>query len=113
MSVSAPEGIEITRALQDIQLGPWEDTLASVAIVNRAAVVGSHYPIFVTVSYDDKDVHHATTAQGIVDVLAAQPFFQSQRPLLWTLAALIVVGWLVFLGWRAATRKKRRVVDRP
>jgi hypothetical protein len=111
--VTGPEGIEISPPRQAITLAPWEERTVSVGVVNRAAIVGSRYPIFVTVSYEDDGVHQATTAQGVVDVLAPESFLQSQRRLLWALAAVILLGWATLVILRAAKRRRRGAVDTP
>src|SRR5437879_4656102 len=70
---------------------------ATVHVVDRTALAGSRYPIFVSVEYDDEGTHHAVISHGLVEVGA--PHREVSSTLLVAVGVLIA-AWLVFLGWR-------------
>jgi hypothetical protein len=102
VSVFVPDGLEATDATQQLRLEPWAEKEARVPLVNRTALAGSRYPVFVAVEYDDDGVHQASTSHGMVDIQAKRAL--ASRGLLWVVGALIA-GWLLFLGWRAWRRQ--------
>jgi hypothetical protein len=110
LGVVVPEGVEVTDAGKSVALAAWEEKSVSVGLVNRTALAGSRYPIFVTAEYDDGDVHQAAIGQGMLEVTNARTFFQSQRELLWIGAALLVAAWIGILSWQLATGRLRRAV---
>ena len=83
VNVLVPEGLEATSASQTVELAGWKDATLKVPVVNRTALVGSRYPVFVTVEYDDGGVHQAVVAQGIVAVTAAGSFVDRWGRTLW------------------------------
>jgi hypothetical protein len=107
-----PEGIEVTEPELQVTLPAWGEETVKAPVVNRTALAGSRYPVFVTVSYDEEGVHHSLIAQGIVEIVAAQSFFQSQRTVLWMVAAAVIVVWLGVLAWWAVAGRPRRAVGR-
>jgi hypothetical protein len=42
--------------------------------VNRTALAGSRYPLFVAAEYDDGETHHAVVAQGVVSIISPRAF---------------------------------------
>ena len=65
-------------------------------VMNRTALVGSRYPVFVAAEYDDGPVHQAVVAQGIVAVVATESFFTRYRRFLWVRRRRPArPGWLV------------------
>jgi len=114
VTIAVPEGVEATEPVLEVPLAPWEEKTLAAPIVNRTALAGSRYPVFAFIQYDeDGGVHQTTIAQGMVEIQAAQSFFQTQRTGLWLAAAVVVVAWLGFLLWWAAARRTRRAVSRP
>src|SRR5437870_11367775 len=83
LTVVTPEGIEVTAPVQDVKLAAWEERTVSVPIVNRTALVGSRYPVFGEVQYDDDGVHQAVVGQGMVAIEAAHSFFEVRRTWFW------------------------------
>src|SRR6266404_2209958 len=85
----------------------------SVPIVNRTALVGSRYPVFAEVQYDDDGVHQAVVGQGMVAIEAAHSFFEVRRTWFWIVAGVLVALWLGFLVWRGTSGRSRRAESRP
>ena len=77
-------------------------------IVNRTALVGSRYPLFAQVQYDEDGVHQTAAGQGMVEIEAAQSFFEKWRLWLEIVAGVLVAAWLGVLLWRAITSQSRR-----
>jgi hypothetical protein len=113
LTVVAPEGIEATAPALDVKLAAWEERTVSVPIVNRTALVGSRYPVFVEVQYDDDGVHQAVVGQGMVAIEAAHSFFEVRRTWFWIVAGVLVALWLGFLVWRGTFGRSRRAESRP
>ncbi len=108
LTIVLPEGVEVTDPIRHVALGPWEETKISSSLVNRTALAGSRYPIFVTAEYADEGVHEVALGNAILEVTNPRSFFQAQRSLLWIVAAVLVAGWLGFLGWQIANGRLRR-----
>src|SRR5213592_638748 len=108
VSVVAPEGIEVTAPAQDAKLAAWEERTVSVPIVNRTALVGSRYPVFAEVQYDEDGVHQAVIGQGMVAIEAAHSFLEKWRLWFEIVAGVLVAAWLGVLLWRAITSQSRR-----
>jgi len=112
VAATGPEGIEVTEPEAQVTLPAWGEETVKAPVVNRTALAGSRYPIFVTVSYEEEGVHHALIGQGMVEIVGAQSFFQSRRTLLWMVAAIVIVAWLGLLAWWAVAGRPRRAVGR-
>lgn len=104
MSVLVPDGLEVTDARRDTELPAWADQTVAVPVVNRTALAGSRYPVFVAVEYEDGPVHQALVAQGIVEILAPQTAVQSWSPMLLWGAGGLVALWLGFMLLRLFRR---------
>jgi len=104
VGVRVPEGLELTRAIPEITLAAWEEKVLSAPLVNRTALAGSRYPVFVTVQYDDGPVHQGLVAQSVVEILPPRSFFARQRTLLWIAAATLVLLWVGLTLWRVTGR---------
>src|SRR6266404_6023408 len=113
LSVVTPEGIEVTVPAQDVKLAAWEERTVSVPIVNRTALVGSRYPVFAEVQYDDDGAHQAVVGQGMVAIEAAHSFFEVRRTWFWIVAGVLIALWLGFLVWRGTSGRSRRAESRP
>jgi hypothetical protein len=100
-----PDGIE-ARALPPLDLAKYDEQQVSVPLVNRTALPGSRYAVFVSAEYEDGDVHHAVIVPTVLEIIATQSMFRRQRTVLWALAALLVVGWVGVLVWRLAARRR-------
>ena len=113
VSVVAPEGIEVTAPTQEVKLAAWEERTVSVPIVNRTALVGSRYPVFAEVQYDDEGVHQTVAGQGMVEIEAAHSFFEVRRTWFWIAAGVLVALWVGILLWRGVAARGSRAESRP
>jgi hypothetical protein len=99
--VIVPEGLEAAEPTANIHLKGWAEDTTSVTVVNRTALAGSRYPVFVAVEYDDGGIHQGLVAQGIVEIVAPRNFWeQNQRLLIVGVGALLAL-WLVLVLRRA------------
>lgn len=110
VSVLVPEGLEATSASREITLEGWKDAAFEVPVINRTALVGSRYPVFVTAEYDDGPTHQAVVAQGIVAVVGSNTFLDRHARSLRTGAIALVAAWvlltaIVMLRRRAAAQR--------
>lgn len=106
VNVLIPEGLEVTDPARTVELAGWREATLRVPIVNRAALVGSRYPVFVTAEYEDGGVHQAVVAQGIAAVTGADSFLDRHATLLRNGAIALVAAWLV-LATVLAVRRRR------
>jgi hypothetical protein len=67
-----PRDLEVDIASRTLSLEPWADATVKAQIINRTALPGSRYPMFVTVEYNDSEGHHATLAQDTIEIRAAR-----------------------------------------
>jgi hypothetical protein len=108
VGVVLPEGVEASDPARGVSLAAWGEAKLSMSLVNRTALAGSRYPIFITVEYDDGGVHQTALGHGMIEVTNPRSFFQANRTLLWIGAAVLVTGWVVLLGWQLASGRLRR-----
>lgn len=104
--VIVPEGLEVATPTGTVHLGTYGEGTATVPIVNRTALAGSRYPVFVAVEYDDGAVHQGLVSQGVVEIVAQQSFWEQNRILLWVGAGVLVAVWLGLVLWRATSRAR-------
>jgi hypothetical protein len=97
-----PEGIEVTDTAPEVNLDAWAEKTASIGLTNRTALAGSRYPLFAAAEYDDEGTHYAVVGTGVVEIGASSSIV---RPTLLTIGGVLVVGWLVLIGWRLARRR--------
>ena len=102
--VLVPEGLEATEPTGTMPLNGWGEETTSVEVVNRTALAGSRYPVFVAVEYEDGGTHQSVVAQGIVDIVAPRKFLEENQMFLLAGAALLVALWIVLAVRRATTR---------
>lgn len=102
--VIVPEGLEVTPGQGSVELTGWGESSASVPVVNRTALAGSRYPVFVAVEYDDGGVHQGIVAQGVVEIVTPRNFWESNRTLLLVGAGVLVALWLGLVVRRATSR---------
>jgi hypothetical protein len=91
-----PRGLEVGPALRTLTVEPWADVEVRADIVNRGALPGSRYPVYVAVEYDDPGGHHAAVAHTMVEV---RPEARRQVPYFWIAGGLVAV-WMATLAWR-------------
>ncbi|HJQ83797.1 MAG TPA: hypothetical protein VKA21_06970 [Candidatus Binatia bacterium] len=106
--VVVPEGVEVSDPVETVALAPWAETSVSARLVNRTALAGSRYPVFIAAEYDEDAAHQAAIGQGVLEISNPRSFFQQQKNLLWVLAGVVVVAWMGFLTWQLATGRARR-----
>ena len=106
--VIVPEGVEVTQPEQSLALPAWEEAAVSAPLINRTALAGSRYPVFIAAEYDDDGVHQAVIGQGMLEITNPRSFFQSERQLLWIAAGVLIAAWLGFLGWQLGSGRLRR-----
>jgi hypothetical protein len=95
--VVVPEGLEATTPTGTVHLPAWGENTANVSVVNRTALAGSRYPVFVTIEYEDGGLHQGVVAQGVVEIFSAQSFWQRNTLPLLAVAGLLVAVWLVLV----------------
>jgi hypothetical protein len=108
LTMIVPDGIEAPRPTEEVGLGAYEEKTLSLPLLNRTALAGSRYPVFVAVQYDDGTAHHAALSQGLVEILARQSFFQRTRSLLWVGAGVLIAAWLAVVLRGALVRRPGR-----
>ncbi|TMB45747.1 MAG: hypothetical protein E6J55_04935 [Deltaproteobacteria bacterium] len=111
VSVLVPEGLEVPEAVPPVPLAEWEEKTVSAKLVNRTALAGSRYPVYVTVEYDEDSAHQAVIAQGVVEIVAAQSFLERQRTLLWIGAVVLALIWVTMILWRVTGRTRVRAAS--
>ena len=97
-----PEGLEVTSPAPEIDVEAWGEKSVSIDLKNRTALAGSRYPLFAAAEYDDEGTHYAVVGTGVVEIGASSSIV---RPTLLTIGGVLVVGWLVLIGWRLARRR--------
>jgi hypothetical protein len=102
--VIVPEGLEASEPTGNIHLKGYAEDTTSVTIVNRTALAGSRYPVFVAVEYDDGGVHQGIVAQGIVEIVAPRNFWEENQTLLIVGVGVLLALWLVLVLRRATSR---------
>lgn len=90
----APRGLEVSPATHSLALEPWADAQVKAQVFNRAALVGSRYPVFVTVEYDEAGTHHSAVAHGMVEIREATRR-RAWYPL--AVAGVLTAIWIAFL----------------
>ena len=102
--VAVPEGLEASDPTGTVHLKPWGEATTSVGLVNRTALAGSRYPVFVSAEYDDGGVHQSIVAQNVVEIVAPRNFWEANQALFIGGAILLVVIWLGLVVQRAMSR---------
>lgn len=102
--IIVPEGLEATEPTGTIHLKGWAEDTTTVTIVNRTALAGSRYPVFVAAEYDDGGMHQSVVMQGLVEIVPPQNFWESNQNLLIGGAVALVTAWLLLVA-RGAMRR--------
>jgi hypothetical protein len=103
--VVVPEGLEAAEPSGRVNLTGWGQAELEVELVNRTALAGSRYPIFVAVEYDDGGVHQGIVSQNVVEIVAPRNFWEENQTLLIVGAGILVALWLVLVVRGAMSRK--------
>jgi hypothetical protein len=96
-----PRGLEVVEPARPLAMAPWSDAKVDAEIVNRAALPGSHIPVFVAVEYDDGGGHHASVAHDFLEIRTAE---SARGWYAFATAAVLMVAWVVVVivrRWRA------------
>ena len=102
--VMPPDGIEVTPATFAMSLEPWEEKAADLELINRTALAGSRYPVFVAVEYDADGNHFAVLGQGMVEIVPSETVVDKFGGSLWIGAAALGVLFVVLVGLRSWRR---------
>ncbi len=102
--VAVPEGLEATDGTGTMHLKGYGEDSMSVTVVNRTALAGSRYPVFIAVEYDDGGMHQSVVSQGIVEIVAPRNFWEENQKLLIGGVGFLVALWLVLVVRRATSR---------
>ena len=108
VSVLVPEGLDVAEPIQPVALAGWEDKPVTAQLVNRSALPGSKYPVYLAAEYDDDAAHQSVIAQSVVEIVAARSFFERQRSFIIAGAILLAVVWLSIIVWRVSGRASVR-----
>ena len=112
VQVLVPEGLVVTEGSRELALDAWQEARLEVPLSNRTALVGSRYPVFVTVEYDDGPVHQAVVAQGSVSIRGVGSFIDRWGRRM-SIASLLLVGvWLAVLSTHWLQRRPEAAPSR-
>jgi hypothetical protein len=103
--IVVPEGLEANEPTGTIHLKAYAEDTASTTIVNRTALAGSRYPVFVMLEYEDDGVHQGFVSQGIVEIVPPRDFWEQYQTLLIGGAGLLLAAWLVLVVRGTMSRK--------
>jgi hypothetical protein len=106
VTVHVPGGIELEESPPAVELEPWGEERISASLRNRTGLPGSRYAAFVSVEYDEGDVHQALVVPVGLEIVVPQSFFERNAGPLFGLALLLVLGWAGLLLWRRAARTR-------
>src|SRR5262249_26891235 len=95
--VVVPEGLEAKDPTGSIHMKAYGEATASSTIVNRTALAGSRYPVFVALEYEDDGVHQGFVSQGIVEIVPPRDFWEQYQTILIGGAVLLLAAWLVLV----------------
>jgi hypothetical protein len=102
--VIAPEGLELEAPTGTAHLKGWGEETTSIGILNRTALAGSRYPIFVAAEYDDEGMHQGIVAQGIIEIIAPRNFWEENRVPIFAIAGVLLALWLGLVVRRTMSR---------
>jgi hypothetical protein len=94
VTIYVPDGLEAPDATQKIDLPAWETAKVQTGLLNRTALAGSRYPIFVAVEYDDEGAHQTLVSSSTVEVQQHRALIS--RGLLWVVGGLLA-AWAIVL----------------
>jgi hypothetical protein len=103
--VIVPEGLEASDPTGTMHLKGWGEDATSATVVNRTALAGSKYPVFVVVEYDDGGTHQSVVQRGIVEIVPPRNFWERYQTVLIGGAGILVALWLVLVVRGTMSRK--------
>lgn len=101
-----PEGLETDQGRRTLEVGEWGEQTVAFDVVNRTALAGSRYPVFVTLEYDDAGTHHAFVAQGIAEIVPGETALDRNARYLWIGVATLVGLWILLVIVRAVRGRR-------
>lgn len=105
VTTHVPEGLEVTADVGELTLEPWAERTVRATVVNRTALAGSRYPVFVVAEYDEPEGHVAMAYSGIVEITsAANPVERHSDVFRWAAIALGILFVLAVLAIRLRSR---------
>jgi hypothetical protein len=103
VTLFAPDDLEASEPTQNVELAAWGEAPVRVDLVNRTALAGSRYPLFVAAEYDDEQTHQTVIAQGLVSIISPRAFISTW---LWWVVGGLLAGWIVLLVVRGLARRE-------
>jgi hypothetical protein len=107
LRVHLPDGIQLEQPVPPFGLTGWEERSVAASLVNRAVQMDGHYAVFVSVEYDDGEIHHAVVAPASLEVTAGRPDSEGNSALFWGWAAVaaLAIVWAAPALWRRIRRR--------
>lgn len=99
-----PDALEASEPSRTLSLAPWEEKTLSAGLVNRTALPGSRYPVFVAAEYDAPPFHQALVAQSAVEILAPQDPSRGRARGLWIGAGVLGLLFAALVAYRLVRR---------
>lgn len=104
VTTHVPEGLEVTSDVGETTLEPWEERAVTAEVVNRTALAGSRYPVFVAVEYDQDDGHHGNVFQGVVEITSAANVVEEYGHTFWWYALGLGLVFVILVAVRLLRR---------
>jgi len=104
VTTHVPEGLEVTSDVGDVALEPWAEQSVTAAVVNRTALAGSRYPVFVAVEYDGDEGHYGAVFQGVVEITGASNAVERYGETFWWYALGLGLLFVLLVGARLLRR---------
>lgn len=104
VTTHVPEGLEVTADVGEVSLEPWAERVVTADVVNRTALAGSRYPVFIAVEYDRDDGHYGAVFQGIVEITSAANAVERHGDTFWLYALGLGLLFLLLVGVRLLRR---------
>jgi hypothetical protein len=104
VTTHVPEGLEVTADVGTVSLEPWQERTVTADVVNRTALAGSRYPVFIAVEYDQDDGHYGAVFQGVVEITSAANAVERHGGMLWLYALGFALLFLALVGLRLLRR---------
>lgn len=105
LNLFVPEELELTDPIPPLEIAAWETKEVRASLINRTALAGSRYPVFVSVEYEDGEVYQTVLAYNTVEIRAPRALLS--RGFLPVVVALVVL-WVAVIAWRMVRRRAPR-----
>jgi hypothetical protein len=104
VTTHVPEGLEVPDDVGEVRLDGWGERKVTVPLINRTALPGSRYPIFVSLEYDGADGHYGVVAQGVVEIVSKANVVERHGDTFWLLAIGLALVFVLLVGLRLLRR---------